>query len=227
MTAVIENLVDRAIMVELDSDVACFWKAALEHNEDLIAKIKEFVPTRETVECLVLSECQNVVDRGFRTLVLNRTRRGGILAEGAALTRYGENGKGVASRWYPETMIKRLHAISNYRDRIAFHDADGLTLLEKTLCSSHLNTVVFADPPYNVGGKRAGTRLYKLNEIDHQRLFELLSDSNSDFLMTYDKSPEILHLVEDYGFSVAQVLMKNTHHANVPELLITRTPVFC
>ena len=227
LTAVMEHFAHRSIMAELDNGVACFWKATLCHTQELVANVKAFVPTRDAIERLERWSPQTVVDRGFRTLVLNRTRRGGILAEGAALTRHGENGKGVASRWYPETIVKRLNAIARYRDSFVFREADGLTLLEEHLSLSGSRAVVFADPPYTVGGKRAGTRLYKLNYVDHGRLFFLLANSGADFLMTYDKSPEILNLVETHGFSVAQVLMKNTHHASVPELLITRTPVFC
>ncbi len=227
LTAVMEDLADQCVMAELDNDVASFWEATLDHSEALISMVKEFVPSRDAIEDIEASSPQTIAAKGFRTLVLNRTRRGGILAEGAALNRHGENGKGVTSRWYPETIIKRLHAISHYRDRIIFHESDGLALLEDSLSSSDGSTVVFADPPYNAGGKRAGTRLYRFNEIDHHRLFELLSLGNAHFLMTYDKSPEILRLVKAHGFSVAQVLMKNTHHANVPELLITRSPIFC
>lgn len=227
LTAVMEDLADQCVMAELDNDVASFWEATLDHSEALISMVREFVPTRNSILDIELSLPRTILSRAFRTLVLNRTRRGGILAEGAALNRYGENGKGVTSRWYPETIIKRLKAISQYRNRLIFHEADGLALLENSLSSSDGSTVVFADPPYSAGGKRAGTRLYRFNEIDHQRLFELLSGSDADFLMTYDKSPEILGLVSAHGFSVAQVLMKNTHHASVPELLITRSPIFC
>ena len=52
--------------------------------------------------------------------MLNRTRRGGILAPGASLNRTGENGKGIASRWYPETIIDRLNEIENHAARIGF-----------------------------------------------------------------------------------------------------------
>ena len=98
-----EGLAERCLMVELDSDVAAFWKAALCYSDELIARIRNFTPTRESVEQLVKhtpdTDTDTVAGRGFRTLVLNRTRRGGILAAGASLTRTGENGKGIASRW--------------------------------------------------------------------------------------------------------------------------------
>ncbi len=226
LTAVMEGLVHRAVMAEIDRDVAAFWKAAIHHNEELRTKVEEFQLTRDAVNRLASEPPTTSVDWGFRTLVLNRTRRGGILADGAALNKTGENGKGLASRWYPETTIKRLAAISEYADRIEFRETDGLELLADRIRKGCAGTVVFADPPYTAGGKRAGSRLYNANHVDHKRLFSLLSSSGVEFLMTYDKSPEILALIREHGFNAVQVLMKNTHHAKVPELVITRGPVF-
>ena len=88
------------------------------------------------------------------------------------------------------------------------------------------DAVVFVDPPYTAGGKRAGKRLYSNHEIDHGNLFEVLADSKTDFLMTYDRAPEIVELVRRHSFSAVEVTMKNTHHARLPELVITRKPVF-
>ena len=226
LTAVMEGLVHRAVMAEIDRDVAAFWKAAIHHNEELRTKVEEFQLTRDAVNRLASEPPATAVDEGFRTLVLNRTRRGGILADGAALNKTGENGKGLTSRWYPETTIKRLAAISEYADRIEFQETDGLELLAERLRNVDVDTVVFVDPPYTAGGKRAGARLYNANHVDHKRLFSLLSSSGVEFLMTYDKSPEILALIREHGFNAVQVLMKNTHHAKVPELVITRGPVF-
>ena len=211
-------------MAELDRDVAAFWHATLLHGPALRARVIAFEVSRDAVNEIAGEPPYNVIDRGFRTLVLNRTRRGGILAPGAALTRAGENGKGVASRWYPETIVARLRRISDWADRIAFCETDGTKLLE-TLGSLE-DTAVFVDPPYTAGGKRAGKRLYSNHEVDHARLFETLADSKANFLMTYDRAPEIVELVKRHSFSAVEVTMKNTHHARLPELIITRNPVF-
>ncbi len=89
------------------------------------------------------------------------------------------------------------------------------------------NVAMFVDPPYTAGGKRAGKRLYYAHhEIDHQRLFAVLADSDVDFLMTYDMAPEIIELVNRHGFAAVRVAMKNTHHARLSELVVTRRPVF-
>ena len=227
LTAVMEGLADRALLTEIDPDVAAFWQAALHYGDQLIAKVRAFTPTRENVEGIARSRSDDATERGFRTLVLNRTRRGGILADGAALNRAGENGKGIASRWYPDTIAQRLQAIADHRHRIDFRAADGITLLERMLPSAASNcTAVFVDPPYTAGGKRAGRRLYNHYHIDHPRLFAMLADSDANFLMTYDASPEILELVAKHNFYAARVLMKNTHHARIPELVITPRRIF-
>ena len=224
LTAVCENLVEQCFMAELDHDVAAFWHAALRHNAELSHLVSEFEPTRESVSALADQAPRGLLEHGFRTLVLNRTRRGGILAPGAALTKSGENNKGLASRWYPDTIIHRLRNIEAHAQQINFCEADGLDLLE--VIAEVPGTVAFIDPPYTAGGKRAGRRLYSHNQIDHRRLFKILAQTPVDFLMTYDRSPEIAELIAEYGFHAVEVVMKNTHHAHISELVITRRAVF-
>ena len=229
LTAVMEGLAERCLMAELDRDVAAFWHAALRFGPELAQRVRKFEPERSAVAALASMLPENVVEHGFRTLVLNRTRRGGILAPGASLARHGENGKGVASRWYPGTIASRLAAIEQHASRIAFCEADGLQLLDSFLSATGgdgKEMAAFIDPPYTAGGKCAGRRLYAHNRIDHERLFAMLADSRIDFLMTYDCAPEIIALVAKHRFQAVQVVMKNTHHAKLRELVITRRNVF-
>ena len=226
LTAVMENLVARCFMVELDHDVAAFWHAALRHGPELRKKIQRFKPTQNAVDQLSRKRPADVLEHGFRTLVLNRTRRGGVLASGAASIRQGENGKGVASRWYRDTLVKRLQAIADHADRINFCETDGMQFLDAVLENCRRDTAVFVDPPYTAGGKLTGRRLYKHTELDHVRLFEILAKSRLNFLMTYDCNTEILSLARKHGFHTVQVTMKNAHHDWVPELIITPQPVF-
>jgi len=225
LTAAMENLVERCLMAELDRNVAAFWHAALHHGPELCEKVAQFDACRANVEALADWAPDSLIDAGFRTLVLNRTRRGGILAPGASLARSGENGKGVSSRWYPDTLNRRLKAIHNHRHRLAFVEGDGLALLE-SVAWQNSDSVFFIDPPYTAGGKRAGKRLYAHNDLNHARLFELLQESGARFLMTYDRSHEIERLIDRHSFQAVQVLMKNTHHARIPELVITPQPLF-
>ena len=226
LTAIMEGLADRCRMAEIDPDVAAFWQAVLRHSDELVDRVQCFVPTRESIDMLVCYGPNDIISRGFRTLVLNRARRGGILARGAALTRVGEAGKGVASRWYPETLARRIRAIAECAERIDFRHADGLEIIEQIPCALQRRTAIFADPPYTAAGKQAGSRLYNHNDIDHPGLFQRLARSEADFLMTYDQSPEIIELIRKHGFYAKRVQMKNTHHDQIWELVITRRPVF-
>ena len=226
LTAVMENMTSRSLMAEIDPEVAAFWQAVLNHSDELIDRIQRFIPTRESIAQLVYDGADDIVSRGFRTLALNRARHGGILAHGAALTRIGESGKGVASRWYPETIIRRIRAIADYAGRIDFRHADGLEIIEQLPAGLQSRTAIFADPPYTAAGKQAGNRLYNHNSLDHSGLFHRLAQSEADFLMTYDQSPEIIELTRSYGFHAKRVQMKNTHHAQIWELVITRRPAF-
>ncbi len=80
--------------------------------------------------------------------------------------------------------------------------------------------VFFIDPPYTAAGKKAGTRLYTHNGLDHEELFNLAGKIKGDFLMTYDNAVGVRTMAERHGFEVVEIAMKNTHHANMNELLI-------
>lgn len=225
LTAVMEHRAKRALMVELDRDVAAFWRAALEHSEALVDQVLGFQPTRAAVADMEAQAPADVLHHGFRTFVLNRTRRGGVLAPGASLTRNGENGAGILSRWYPDTMARRLRDIAQYADHLVFCEGDGVRVLE--ILVDRPGARFFIDPPYTAaGGKQAGNRLYAHNAVDHSRIFAALADSSADFLMTYDCSEEVATLTARHGFHGAIVEMKTGHHARIPELVITREKLF-
>ena len=227
MTAVMEDLVSSCVMIEIDRDVAAFWRATLESGAVLCDLVTQFEPTIDKLRAIEESHPATVLDHGFRTLVLNRTRRGGILARGASFSRKGENGRGVLSRWYPETLTTRLSTIQKYADRIAFVEGDGMQLLPVLLRGWGRDAAVFLDPPYTAHtGKQSGLRLYEHSNVDHERLFALLAEHRTNFLMTYDASPEIIDLVDRYGFEVVSLSMKNTHHNQIPELVITSERLF-
>ena len=44
-------------------------------------------------------------------------------------------------------------------------------------------------------------------------------------MLTYDYAPEISDLIHCHGFHAVQVTMKNTHHARLPELVVTGQPL--
>ena len=221
-----EDLVPQAVMIEIDHDVAAFWHCALRHGTKLADGVKTFEPTRDALLAWATTKPRSVNEHGFRTLVLNRTRRAGILAQGASFMRTGENGRGLLSRWYPDTLVNRLEEIAEHAHKIVFCEADGMRLLPPLLHGWGKRAAVFLDPPYTAGGKRAGQRLYTNSVIDHAALFRLLAKGRSSFLMTYDEAPEIVNLIQQHGFHAVRVIMKNAHNTRMAELVITREALF-
>jgi DNA adenine methylase len=159
-------------------------------------------------------------EKAFQTILKNRVNRGGILAPGAGKIKHGENRKGLKSRWYPQTLKQRILDIISLRERISFIAGDGLAVLSHY--AHRAAAVFFIDPPYTAAGKRAGSRLYTHSEIDHDELFRIASTLAGDFLITYDNADELHELAHRYGFDTQLVAMKNTHHAEMTELLIGR-----
>ena len=218
LTAVVLGHTRRAVMSELDAGVAAIWRCILDDADWLIERILEFEPSRDNVISVLESDNTNPRELAFQTLVRNRTQRGGILASGAGLMKTGENRRGVASRWYPRTLAERIARIHANRDRIAFFHEDGFDLIRRF--RSEPQAVFFVDPPYTASTKRAGRRLYTHNVIDHEGLFDLMATVKGQFLMTYDQDDRIEAMAAARGFHVERVAMKNTHHAQMVELLI-------
>ncbi|MFZ2227185.1 MAG: DNA adenine methylase [Candidatus Nanopelagicaceae bacterium] len=221
LTAVAEGLAEHVTMVEIDEQVGAVWQTIL--NKDcgwLIQQIGEFKPTFESVAQRLSKVPQTTRERAFQTIVKNRTYHGGILAAGSAPLKNGENGKGITSRWYPETLQKRIAAIHEMREKITFIQGDGIEVM---LENAHLSdTVHFIDPPYTAPGKGAGRRLYTHFVVDHNELFRISAKVKGDLLMTYDNEYGALELAKSNGFETRVISMQNTHLATMTELLIGR-----
>ncbi|MGH2503703.1 MAG: DNA adenine methylase [Ktedonobacterales bacterium] len=225
LTVAFERLAEHVTMVELDGDVAAVWRTILDPGgaEWLAQAIRAFDMTRDAVVETLARSPVSLRERAFQTILRNRVCHGGILAPGSGLLKQGENGRGLRSRWYPVTLARRIRAIAAIRERITFIAGDGLETI-----AAHTDdprATFFIDPPYTVPGKgkRAGSRLYTHADLDHARLFGQIDQLAGDFLMTYDAASAVIALAQRQGFASRHIPMKNTHHAQMSELLIART----
>jgi len=221
LTVAFEKLAEKVVLVELDEQVTAVWMTILSDDcEWLAERILSFDMNIENLKKELSHKTTSVKGTAFQTILRNRTLHGGIMAPGSGLIKYGENGKGIKSRWYPQTIARRIRAIADIRDRIEFVHGDGI----QSICSYNTlkDAAMFIDPPYTAAGKMAGTRLYKYFELDHERLFAEVSKVQGDVLLTYDNAPELAELALRYGFDIRTIQMKNTHHAKMTELLIGR-----
>lgn len=221
LTALFENLVDKVVMVEKDEEIAAVWQTVVDGHADWIAdRILAFEITKDNLIKELKKDYKDIKHIAFQTILKNRTFHGGILAEGAGILKHGENGKGILSRWYPKTIAKRFRNLSLVASRIDFICGDGLQVIKDY--ATKKDAVFFVDPPYTAGGKRAGRRLYRHYEIDHEQLFQICESLEGDFLMTYDMAEEVKSLTRNHGFEMKPVAMRTTHHTEMTELVIGR-----
>jgi DNA adenine methylase len=217
LTVGFEGMAKHVIFSELDSEVAAVWRIVLNgQSEWLASKILNFELSEQTAREVLQGTSNELREKAFRCILRNRVQRGGIMAWGAGLVKTGENGKGISSRWYPETLARRIREINSLKDRFSFVEGDGFDLIREH--QSDTDTVFYIDPPYT----KAARRLYSAWEVDHHRLFQQMSKCKGDFLMSYDNTVEVVALAEKFGFQYRAIAMKNTHHAKMTELLIGR-----
>ncbi len=216
LTAVFEGLARTAIFVELDPHVAAVWQTILNGQGPWLArKIVTFKLSARSVQETFSANSTDPRDIAFATLLRNRVQRGGILAPDAGLMKRGENGRGLVSRWYPETLQKRILRIAACRDQIRFIHGDGIQFLNSYKPSG--TVAFFVDPPYTVPGKR----LYTHSHINHEALFRAVNRFKGRFVMTYDNTREIKLLANKFGFRTRLIQMKSAHNQIKHELLIT------
>jgi DNA adenine methylase len=219
LTVAFENYADHVTLVEIDPQIAAVWKTMLNRNASWLAnRIANFDLNYENAKNIISDDQKSTRALAFQTILKNRIYHGGILAEGSGMLKNGENGKGINSRWYPETLKKRILDIANITNRLTFIEADGFSIMKNN--ASRNDVVFFIDPPYTAGGKKAGKRLYTHFHIDHEELFQIASSLSGDYLMTYDNAPEVRALAAKYGLDTRLVAMQNTHHSTMKELLI-------
>lgn len=215
LTVAFEALAEGVLLIELDPDVAAVWQTILSPRNNRLAKmIEDFDLNEEHVRRILDRRHRSTLDRAFATILRNRVQHGGIMAPGASLMRNGENGKGLASRWYAQTLAKRIRNIASVTGRLAFHLGDAFDAIHSYRETK--NAVFFVDPPYTV----AGRRLYRYYEIDHELLFQRLAAVVGDVLMTYDDTPEVRRWADATGFEYEKVAMKSRQHSRKTELLI-------
>lgn len=224
LTVAAENLADKVFLSELDEDVAALWETIFQGGVAdvrwLCQSITSFKVNLANVRKVLASESKVPRERAFRTIVKNRMQRGGIMAAGAGLVKSGEAGRGLHSRWYPETLARRITILHSLKDHVIFEHSDAFGVIDRFIDDA--GAFFFIDPPYTAGGKRAGRRLYQHNDINHEGLFATMAKARGAVMMTYDDAPEVRKLATKYGFRVSEVLMKNTHHAIICELLILK-----
>jgi DNA adenine methylase len=225
LTGVFEKRVGRALLVDRDPAVRDVWWAIFgQSGRTLAEQIASFEVTQANLESTLRTKGENLRERAFRTILRNRVNRNGILSVTAGRLKRGESGRGLSSRWYPETLANRVRGITERKDRFALPRRsggwrplkDGVRFMQKMRRDdSH---IFFIDPPYRDVGKR----LYRFSNVQPATVFECAAGLSGDFLMTYRNTDEVCTLARQHDFDVRCIKMQNGHNSTKTELLIGR-----
>jgi len=215
LAVAIEGLSEKVVLIELDENVAAVWETIINGDvEWLIDRIKSFKMSREAAEEVIDRSDRSTRDRALAMIIHNRVSRGGVTAPGAGWVKKGENGQGLDSRWYPDTLVDRISSIADAADRIEFIHGDGMTVMDAYLEESGVG--FFVDPPY----PKAGDRLYEHSEVNHREIFRMAAAASGSVFLTYDDSDEIERFVTEFGLEAEYLMVSTTHHREKKELLI-------
>ena len=217
LTAAFEGLARHVIFAEMDDGVAAVWRVVLNGQAEWLAKqILNFDLSLENVVTVLKKDSPELREKAFQTILRNRVQRGGILADGAGLIKTGESGRGLNSRWYPETLARRIREINRQKDKMTFVEGNGFDLIEEHKADA--DAAFYIDPPYTI----AARRLYKVWQIDHAKLFGTMAACKGDFLMSYDNTSEIAALAKKHGFEIRPIAPSKSTGKVATHLLIGR-----
>ena len=183
---------------DFDRSVWAFWKSAVDHSSELVARIRSTSVTMD--EWYAQREVQSnkqhasILDLGFSTFYLNRTNRSGILTGGVV------GGKGQVGQWKinarfnKQNLIDRLERIAAYKSRIHVTKLDALTFIARRGHSlPSKRSLIYLDPPYFTKGPELYMNAYKPS--DHAAVASAVTqDVKIPWVVSYDDVPQIRQL---------------------------------
>lgn len=191
--------VDSIIINDYDKGIYSFWRAILTETGKFVKMIEETPITidewRKQKEIFNKNNKKYSLELGFATFYLNRTNRSGIIKAGP-IGGYEQSGKyKLDCRFNKIELVKRILKIASNKKKIKLYNYDIKTFMKKVL-PKYENRFTYYDPPYY----EKGEELYKnyLTHEDHVLIADLIKNDFSNWLVTYDNSPEIEKLYDIY-----------------------------
>ena len=192
----VEGIISRIIINDLDIHIFAFWHSVLNETEALCDMIRRTPINRKywriQHNIYQQSNSADLLSLGFSTFFLNRTNVSGVLTGGMI---GGKNQKGkykLDARFDKEALIEKIKLIAQFRDNILLFNDDAVDLLKRPKVLSLRHVLINFDPPY----VQKGATLYKnsFTEEDHRRLSKTILACRKKWIVTYDVCPLVIEL---------------------------------
>lgn len=204
---VIEGYAERVHLNDLDRSIFAFWHAVTKNPGELCqliettdVTISEWERQREKQKQLREKrglDTSDLLELGFSTFFLNRTNRSGIVRGGGVIGGVDQEGEwGIKDRYNKESLLERIHRISEYRDRICIYNWNASNFLRNKAPNLSTNSLVYLDPPYYKSGQNLYQDEYTLE--NHREISELVNCIDKNWIVSYDNSDDIRELYNGY-----------------------------
>lgn len=192
--------VSRIHINDLDPAIYCFWKAAVEHTDELCRAIRDAPVTidnwHKQREVLLNSEQYSLLEVALAAFFMNRTNRSGILKAGVIGGKKQEGKWKLDARFNKGDLIPRIELIGRFSNRIKVYNKDAIDLLENVVPDLPGKSILYLDPPYYVKGQGLYRNFYKHN--DHVEIEKALRHVDVPWIVSYDDVAEIRDIYSAY-----------------------------
>lgn len=204
----LDGVVSRIYVNDLDPAIWSFWHAVLEHTDELCSRIEQTAVTvsewKRQKERLANGVSHDPVGLGFAAFFLNRTNRSGIIKSGGVIGGFDQRGEYLIDcRYNKAELIRRVERIALHRDQVVLTHMDAIDFMDFFEASEKGHSLLCIDPPYFGKGSSLYSNFYR--KEDHATLSDRVRSLEVPWMMTYDSADEIRKLYSDfvaYNFSI-------------------------
>ena len=225
----LDDVVSEVHLNDLDPRITSFWKAVLDEPERFIERIQTVPVTveewRNQRKICEDADVSRLFELGFATFYLNRCNRSGVIMGAAPIGGYAQEGEWkIDARFYRESLVARVCALANVRDRIHVTEMDAREFLVNHLPRgrSREDVFVYLDPPYHAKGGRLYLNSYL--DKDHRQIANYLQQQKRlKWIVSYDDATFIRELYGSCNIAGNSHRYSLQARRTVQEILITPT----
>lgn len=180
---------------DVDSAVYSFWKALVDHTDDLARLVHDTPLTldeRLRQKKVYRDPDASTLELGFATFYLNRTNRSGIIHGGVIGGNEQAGAYKIDARFNRVDLVRRIEKVGSYGPRISVYNKDAAEFISGNLKQMAAKTLVYLDPPYYANGSRLYRNTYK--HADHAKIAALVGSIQQPWIVSYDNADAIREL---------------------------------
>lgn len=190
---------------DFDPALVALWNAVIKYPEELKEEILAFTPTvdaYDNIKAKLLAtnklpkQKAKVVDLGAKKLQIHQisfsglgTKSGGPLGGRSQESKYP-----IDCRWTPKNICKKIDRLHNVLQNFELQNNCCTNHDFQELIDHEGVALLYLDPPYYVKG--GDLYQHSFSQEDHERLAQLLKETDHYWILSYDDCPEVRHLYD-------------------------------